>query len=417
MRSTVVTLILVLAAGAQGAAFTPPPPIDPSQRPALLYSESEYGKEGVSLYLAYREGAEWKRDPVASAAFLAVEQLKDAKFLVAAGPSAAESELYLTDLSTGTSTQVTTRKGHSPIAFPRPHERFYHWEQANKVFLLQDATGAGDVEFITVDYAAMTTESKLLSKSLFGGKFSEDLRTRIAPNGAHIAYLEAIATTSTAPRVSDFTLKIYHFSDGSVTVAAPRITVQVSADAPAPFGWPPIEWFDWEAVIYGNTTAVAAGSEADITFSTANVHRDEVVDLLVQRLPLTPGGGELFRKDPLTREIFYRPGAVSGEEYVIDTTAQVLMTYRDPTRLQLSQLGDKTEVRDGNRLLFSLPHFGRRLDSVTSPKLRHHAYALTTPAEAADKERKAEIFVNVGESEAEKAAGPGYYLRPLAWLE
>ena len=410
-------MAFILASGAFAQAFSPPPPIDAAQRPVLIYSESEYGKENVTIYAAYKQDGTWKRDVIVSAPFVALEQLDDSKFLVAAGATGLVSELYLTDLAAGTTVQITTRKGHCPIAFVRPNERYHRWKEANKAFLLQDGDGASDVEFITVDYAAMTYETKSLQKSIFGGKFGDDLRTKIGPNGTHIAFLESIPTTSTAPRVADFVLKVYHFSDGSVTTAAPRITAQVSEDAASPFGWPPFAWSEWEVLMYGNTVPVTKGSEADLVFSTTHVHKPEITELFAQRMPLTKGEPEIYRESPNILEILYRTGGLASEEFMIDPAAQVLMTYRDPRTLTFETTDGNAKVRAGNRLLFDALHFGGQVRGVTSPKLKHQAYALSTPPSVTDKERKAELFVNIGEGDAELAAGPVYYLRPLAWLE
>ena len=419
MRSAWKTLGLavVFASGALAQAFSPPPPIDPAQRPVLLYSEGEYGKDNVSIYAGYKQDGVWKRDLIVSTTFVWLEQLDDAKFLLAAGATGRTSELYLTDLAAGTTTQITTRKGHSPIHFIRPNERAHHWKEANKIFLLQDGEGASDVEFITVDYAAMTYETKNLPKSLFGGKFSDELRVKIGPNGAHIAFLDPIPTTSTAPRVSDFALKVYHFSDGSVSTAAPRVTAQVAENAAVPFGWPPFAWSDWEVLMYGSTVPVAKGNEADIVFATTHVHKDEVIELFAQRVPLGKGEAEIFRKSPNVLEILYRPNGAGSEEYMVDPAAQVLMTHRDPGTLQFSTLEGRAQVRVGNRLLFDAPHFGGEVVGLASPKLKHQAYALSTTANVMDKDRKAEIFVNIGEGNAESITAPAYYLRPLAWLE
>lgn len=419
MRSTLipVALLLAVATGAFAQAYSPPPPIDPAQRPVVIYSESDYGKEDVTIYAAYRQDNEWKRDAIVSAPFVAIEQLADAKFLVAAGATGLVSELYLTDLAGGTTVQITTRKGHCPIAFVRPHERFHNWKEANKCFLLQDGDGANDVEFITVDYAAMTYETNTLPKSIFGGKFGDDLHIKLGPNGAHIAFLDPIATTSTAPRVADYALKVYHFSDGQVTTAAPRISMQVSEAAATPFGWPAFSWYDWEKLIYANTVPVDKGSDADVVFNTAHVHLDEVTELFAQRVPLTKGEPEIYRESPNVQETFYIPNRMSDEKFLLDPAAQVLMAYRDPKQLTVETSGGKPIVYDGNRMLFNAPHFGSVVTGAMSPKLRYHAYALSTLPSVTDKDRKAELFVNIGEGDAEHVAGPAYYLKPLAWLE
>jgi hypothetical protein len=408
---------LALGSGAMAQAFSPPPPIEDSQRPVLVYSESEYGKENVNVYLGYKQEGAWKRDTLLSAPFVAVQQLDGPKMLLAAGPSAQSSELFLVDVQQGTSIQVTTRKGHCPITFSQPNARFFRWKEANKAFLLQDGDGASDVEFITVDYAEMTYEGVLLPKSLFGGNFNDQLPVKIAPNGAHIAFMQLVNTPNTTPRTQEYQLRVFHFSDKQVTTVAPRVASQVSENASSPFGVPPFEWYDWETLIYAQTAPVAQGNAADVTFTTTHVHKNEVTALFTQRLPLTEDGGTLFRESPLMAEIIYRPGGKQTEVFVLEPQAGTLMAYSEPTELRFATEGGKVQVSTPTRLLMHKEHFGRRIRGLMSPMRANFAYALSTGADVADKDQQAELYVNLGENEPEKVVGPVYYAKPLVWIE
>lgn len=418
MFARIASLVaLGMAAAVHAEGFSPPPPLDPNQLPAVVYSQSEFGKENVDVYITYKEQDTWKRDTLMSAPFVALEQLEGPKFLLASGSSAQTSQLYLVDLAAGTSVQVTTRTGHCPIAFPRPHDRYFRWKEAQKAFLIQDGDHENDVEFITVNYADMTYETMKLAKSLFGPEFNDQTHLKIGPNGAHIAFAQPSGRPTNTPRTQEYVIKVYHFSDKQVTTVAPKVLVQLAEDAPGPIGWPPFEWYDWEAVIYGDTVPAASGKDAEITFLTTNVHKDDINPLFGQRMPLTAEGGEIFRESPLVPEIVYRAGGLSKEQYVIDKDALTLMAWKDPNTLSFSATNGAVQVETPTRLLYRGPSFAGQAYGIISPKKHLVAFALSTAPEVEDKDRKAELYVGLEQGDPQKVAGPVYYARPLAIIE
>lgn len=410
-------MLLVMAATVQAEGFSPPPPLDPNQLPAVIYSQSEFGKENVDVFVAYKDQAAWKRDTLMSAPFVALEQLEGPKFLLASGSSAQTSLLYLVDLAAGTSVQVTTRVGHCPIAFPRPHDRYFRWKEAQKAFLIQDGDNASDIEFITVNYADMTYDTMKLAKSLFGPEFNDQTHLKIGPNGAHIAFAQATGHPTNSPRTQEYAIKVYHFSDKQVTTVAPKVLVQLAAEGTGPVGWPPFEWYDWEVVIYGDTTPAASGADAEVTFWTTDVHKDEVNPLFGQRMPLTAEGGEIFRESPLVPEVIYRAGGMSKDEYIIDKDALTLMAYKNPNVLRFSATDGSVQVETPTRLLYHGPSFAGQAYGVISPKKHLVAFTLSTAPQVEDKDRKAELYFAPDDGSVEKIAGPVYYARPLAIIE
>lgn len=415
---TAATLLLGATTSALAASFTPPPPLDPALRPVLLYSESEYGKEPVNLYATYKKDNTWQRDLIASAAFLAVEPLVGARFFIATGPSAQESELFLVDLENGTSVQLTTRKGHCPIAFLRPHERYFNWKEAQKAYLLQDGDGATDLEYIEVNYADMTFETQRIPKSDFGGTFNDQTHTKIAPNGEHIAFLAAAGAGFSTPRTQEYEIKVWHRQEKHVTTVAQNVAVQVAENAPTPFGWPAFEWYDWEVIVYTQTDAVSKGNTANVNFMTTHIHKQEIATLLSQELPLTAEGGELYRENPLVKVLVYRTGGLNSEEFAVDRDAQVLMAWRDPDAIRFEAKAGDVQVSTATRLLLhAKQHFAGKLYGLVAPMKKNFAYSLSTPQDVQDKERKAELYVNLGEADAEKVIGPVYYCKPLGWIE
>lgn len=417
LRRAVLGLLGLTCTWAGAATFTPPPPIDQSTLPVLIYSESEYGKEAVNVYLAHKDADQWKRNLILSAPFVAVEQLGGSKYLVAAGPSEQESELYLTDFLTGTAKLVTTRKGMCPIAFPRVHERYYRWKEAYKAFLIQDSPEATDVEFITVDFGAMNVETINIPKTSLGPRFGADTHLKIGPNGAHLAYMSLVKAQEGVPRAMVYQLNTFHFADKTVSVTAPNIVVQVSSKAPVPFGVPPFSWWDWENLIWGEIDPSKDGDEANITFFKNDVHKENTTPLFSQRIALTETGGDIYRASPLLAEIVYRPHYTPDEEYLLNFETNALELYTDPTRLHVTNNNGDVQVTTPTRLLFHREHFGKQILDRMSARWSYIAYSLSTGPEAMDADRKAELYVNLDEAEAERVAGPVYYCRPLGWVE
>jgi len=397
--------------------FSAPAPLDPAAKPALVYSQSEYGKEEVKVFVAYKRAGVWEREELVSAPYVAVEQVKGGKFLANTGASAKACQLVLSDFDLGSVTTVTTRMGHDPLRFPRAHDRFFNWPENNRAFIIQNEDGASDLEFLTVDYAQMGVERALLPKSLFGKDFSDQTHLKIAPNGAHIAFMEMVGAQPGNPRATVYRLQVYHFSNKSVTTVAENIVAIAGPNSPEPFAWPAFTWLDWEVVLFSTMTQTAGGT-ADYTFKTTHVHKDEVKDLFTQNMAMGSDGGELFRANPSSPITFRQRKGMAVTEYGLEPVAMALMPRATKEEVKLTAAEGAVTVETPTRLLFhGKEHWAGQTLSAVSASKKHIAFTLSSGPEVVDASRKAELLVSIDEGEVETVVESVYYVKPLAWVE
>ncbi len=412
----ILAVCLLSCAGALAEGPSSCPAIPEANSPALLYTENDYGSGENRLRVAYQQEGAWKHEDVVSALYVAVEPLDGMKLVLSVGSSAQDCTHHALDLGTGTALPLSERRGDSPIRFRRPHERYRIDRPDGRAYFLQDARGAKDLEFITLDYRAMKIHTETLDKTLFSPSFDSNVRMRIGPGGSHIAFWGAASSSKNARHVLRYVLHDYYVGEKAVSGPANEVLFQLSAASREPMGWPAFCWFDEEHILYQHVEPVDPGAtEAKHVFTTVNVLDNEAKRVLGKTLPLPMDGGTLSR-DPDSGGFVYVHRAAATTEYVLDLQRNDLRPRVEEELFRLEESGETVRVAAGGKTLFEGTHFGKRVEGIASTDGRHFAYSLATGTDVRDKAQQMELMVNLDGQTAESLGEPIYCRAPLVWL-
>jgi hypothetical protein len=411
----------VLVAVAAEAQLAAPPRLPATAKPALVYVENAHGSEVNHLKVAWQEGDAIKTQEIAAGAYVAAAGLQGLAVLVSVGASAAESELRFYNLEAGSALPLSGRRGHSPIQFEREGERFVVQPSTQTAFLLQDAAGASDLEFITLEYTRANVRRSLLAKSLFKENFDDTVRLLIGPDGKHIAFLEAAPPPPDSERVLRYRLRVYHFSGNNVTTADEEVLVQYARDAESPFVWPPFMWDDNSHLLYFSVKPSPPGgpSQARYLLMSVEVEKSGKQVLMEQTLPLTRGNNRLYRDQRVVpQQVIFLHRAAEPQEYVVVGEALSLMPRPPvPPVVALKRAAGANQVIRDGLPIFTGEHFGERVSGVAAKYGKHVAFVMGTPESAADAARRCDLFVSFDGAEARKIGETGYHFEPLFWIE
>ena len=413
----IVTAALLLATtGTHAAAPDTCPTLESSQRPALLYSENEYGIGLNHLILAYQQDGAWQREEIAADVYLAVHPLEGDKLLLSIGPSARDCSHHAMDLAAGKVTQLTARTGACPFRFERKHERFRLNTAGDAAFMAIDSGAHITLEFLRLDCRTMAVESRALPKDLFPRPFDNGTRLRIAPGGKHIAFLKLTTPPKDSSMTFRYILRVLRIEDLSITDLDNEVLVQLAPETRTPFGWAAFAWLDDETILYQHNEAMSDQTEAKAIFKTVDLGSKTISPVIEKTLPLTHDGGALYLESG-KNEIIFVHKTRETREFVLDLEAGELRPRQQDEPLQMRDQAGTITVQAGGKTLFTGKHFAGQLLGLPSPSGKHFAYSLMTGREVRDRAQKSDLFVNIDAGPAQPIGETIYYRKPLAWIE
>lgn len=416
-RCALAGAFLCAAAQAQLAV----PRLPATAKPALVYVENAYGSGTNHLKVAWKDGEEIRTLEIVSGEYVAAAALQGLAVLVSVGASAQDSELRFCNLEAGSALPLSGRRGHSPIQFERPGERFVVQPSTQTAFLLQNDANAADLEFITLEYTRANVRRSLLAKNLFSERFDDTVRMQIGPDGKHIAFLEPAPPPPDSERVLRYRLRVYHFSGNNVTTADEDVLVQYARDTDTPFVWPPFMWDDNSHLLYFSLRPSPPGgpNQARYLLMSVEVEKSAKQILIEQTLPLTRGNDRLYRDErTVPQQVIFAHQAAEPQEYVVVGEALSLMPRPPlPPVVSLKRAGGTTQVIRDGLPLFTGTHFGERVRGVASKSGKQTAFVLSTGEDAADREQRCDLFATFDGGEAQKIGETSYHLEALFWIE